>query len=123
MPLADHPIFPTVWAMRRDQFAATIVTHPINKESTALKLITIAATAAVVALPVAANAAAQPTGPTGSTARKCHTSYKLKCLNPNAYDYDCIGGRGNGPLYTGLVRVVGPDVFRLDADHDGWGCE
>jgi hypothetical protein len=112
--------------MRRDQFAATIVTHPINnnKESTALKkLITIAATAAVVSLPVAANAAAQPTGPTGSTARKCHPSYKLKCLIPNAYDYDCIGGRGNGPLYTGLVRVVGPDVFRLDADHDGWGCE
>lgn len=24
---------------------------------------------------------------------------------------------------TGRVRVVGPDVFRLDADHDGWGCE
>jgi hypothetical protein len=64
-----------------------------------------------------ANAAAGPTGP------KCHPSYKLKCLKPNAYDYDCIGGRGNGPLYTGLVKVVGPDVFRLDTDHDGWGCE
>jgi resuscitation-promoting factor RpfB len=37
--------------------------------------------------------------------------------------YDCIGGGGNGPKYTGKVRVVGPDVFRLDADHDGWGCE
>jgi hypothetical protein len=55
--------------------------------------------------------------------RKCHPSYKLKCLDPNAYDYDCIGGSGNGPKYTGLVKVVGPDVFRLDADHDGWGCE
>jgi hypothetical protein len=84
------------------------------------KLITIAAAAAAVALPVAANAAARPTGPTG---RKCHPSYKLKCLKPNAYDYDCIGGSGNGPLYTGLVKVVGRDVFRLDADHDGWGCE
>lgn len=84
------------------------------------KLITIAAAAAVLALPAAADAAAQPTG---STARKCHPSYKLKCLNPNAYDYDCIGGSGNGPLYTGLVKVVGPDVFRLDTDHDGWGCE
>ena len=63
------------------------------------------------------------TGSTGSTALKCHPSYKLKCLKPNAYDYDCIGGRGNGPLYTGLVKVVGRDVFRLDADHDGWGCE
>jgi hypothetical protein len=56
-------------------------------------------------------------------AKRCHPSYKLKCLNPNASDYDCAGGSGNGPYYTGLVKVVGPDVFRLDADHDGWGCE
>ena len=55
--------------------------------------------------------------------RRCHSSYKLKCLDPKASDYDCLGGSGNGPKYTGLVRVVGPDVFRLDADHDGWGCE
>jgi hypothetical protein len=58
-----------------------------------------------------------------ATKAKCHPSYRLKCLKPNAYDYDCVGGSGNGPLYTGLVKVVGPDVFRLDADHDGWGCE
>ena len=62
-------------------------------------------------------------GPSAQTARKCHPSYKLKCLKPNASDYDCIGVSGNGPYYTGLVKVVGPDVFRLDADHDGWGCE
>jgi len=55
--------------------------------------------------------------------KKCHPSYKGACLNPNASDYDCIGGSGNGPYYTGKVRVVGPDVFRLDADGDGWGCE
>jgi hypothetical protein len=54
---------------------------------------------------------------------RCHPSYKLRCLDPNASDYDCIGGSGNGPKYTGLVKVVGRDVFRLDADHDGWGCE
>jgi hypothetical protein len=58
-----------------------------------------------------------------ATQRRCHPSYKLKCLDPNASDYDCIGGSGNGPKYTGLVKVVGRDVFRLDADHDGWGCE
>ena len=58
-----------------------------------------------------------------ATKRRCHPSYKLKCLDPNASDYDCIGGNGNGPKYTGLVKVVGRDVFRLDADHDGWGCE
>jgi hypothetical protein len=55
--------------------------------------------------------------------KKCHPSYTGACLDPNASDYDCIGGSGNGPKYTGRVRVVGPDVFRLDADHDGWGCE
>jgi hypothetical protein len=55
--------------------------------------------------------------------KKCHPSYTGACLDPTASDYDCIGGSGNGPKYTGTVRVVGPDVFRLDADHDGWGCE
>lgn len=55
--------------------------------------------------------------------RKCHPSYKGKCLKINAGDYDCIGGSGDGPNYTGRVRVVGKDVFRLDADNDGIGCE
>jgi len=58
-----------------------------------------------------------------SAKRKCHPSYKGACLDPYASDYDCIDGSGNGPKYTGVVRVVGPDVFRLDRDHDGWGCE
>lgn len=55
--------------------------------------------------------------------RKCHPSYKGKCLKMGAGDYDCIGGSGDGPNYTGRVRVVGTDVFRLDADKDGVGCE
>jgi hypothetical protein len=58
-------------------------------------------------------------GPTTS----CHPSYEGACLDPNASDYDCAGGSGNGPSYTGPVRVVGPDVFRLDADGDGYACE
>ena len=33
------------------------------------------------------------------------------------------GGSGNGPLYTGTVRVVGPDEYDLDRDGDGVGCE
>ena len=67
--------------------------------------------------------AAAQTAASAPEKRRCHPSYKLKCLDPRASDYDCIGGSGNGPKYTGLVKVVGPDVFRLDADHDGWGCE
>lgn len=69
----------------------------------------------------------KPTTPTGTSsptpARNCHPSYVGACLNPNASDYDCEGGSGNGPYYTGPVRVVGPDVFGLDADGDGYGCE
>lgn len=53
----------------------------------------------------------------------CHPSYTGACLDPNASDYDCIGGSGNGPKYTGKVYVVGPDVFGLDRDGDGIGCE
>jgi hypothetical protein len=53
----------------------------------------------------------------------CHPSYIGACLDPDASDYDCVGGSGNGPKYTGRVTVVGPDVFDLDRDGDGIGCE
>ena len=53
----------------------------------------------------------------------CHPSYAGACLDPDASDYDCAGGSGNGPKYTGRVTVVGPDVFDLDRDNDGIGCE
>lgn len=56
-------------------------------------------------------------------AQSCHPSYQGACLNPSASDYDCAGGSGNGPYYTGPVTVVGPDVFGLDRDGDGYGCE
>jgi micrococcal nuclease len=60
---------------------------------------------------------------TQTNSRRCHPSYVGACLDPNAYDYDCAGGSGNGPQYTGPVRVVGPDDFGLDADGDGYACE
>jgi hypothetical protein len=52
----------------------------------------------------------------------CHQSYAGPCLDPYASDYDCRGRGGDGPLYTGRVTVVGPDVFGLDRDNDGAGC-
>jgi resuscitation-promoting factor RpfB len=61
-----------------------------------------------------------PPAPSGSN---CHPSYSGACLDPNASDYDCAGGTGDGPKYTGYVTVVGPDVFGLDSDGDGAGCE
>ena len=33
------------------------------------------------------------------------------------------GGSGNGPKYTGPVRVTGSDPYDLDRDGDGVGCE
>lgn len=44
------------------------------------------------------------------------------CLPP-ASDYDCSGGSGDGPKYTGFVTVTGSDPYGLDADGDGAGCE
>lgn len=54
---------------------------------------------------------------------ECDPNYSGACLNPNSSDYDCEGGSGNGPDYTGTVTVVGEDHYGLDADGDGIGCE
>ncbi|HUC00942.1 MAG TPA: hypothetical protein VMS11_14060 [Solirubrobacterales bacterium] len=56
-------------------------------------------------------------------ASECDPNYAGACLNPYSSDYDCEGGSGNGPDYTGEVAVVGEDHFGLDADSDGVGCE
>ncbi len=46
------------------------------------------------------------------------------CLPP-ASDYDCAGGNGNGPAYTGRVSVDHSygDKYDLDRDGDGVGCD
>jgi beta-lactam-binding protein with PASTA domain len=53
----------------------------------------------------------------------CDPSYEGACLDPTASDYDCAGGSGDGPEYTGTVTVVGDDHFDLDRDGDGVGCQ
>ena len=58
--------------------------------------------------------------PEGS--RSCDPNY-VPCV-PIAEDVDCAGGSGNGPAYVeGPVRVVGTDIYGLDRDGDGIGCE
>lgn len=43
---------------------------------------------------------------------------------PIASDVDCAGGRGDGPAYVkGPVKVIGKDIYRLDRDGNGIGCE
>lgn len=45
------------------------------------------------------------------------------CLHDGIGDYDCKGS-GNGPNFVeGPIKVVGPDQFHLDRDHDGIACE
>ncbi|HST42511.1 MAG TPA: excalibur domain-containing protein [Conexibacter sp.] len=72
-----------------------------------------------------ASAARADAGPSAAAAkRSCHPNYRGRCLKPNASDYDCAGGSGNGPYYvSGPFRVVGSDPFRLDSDRDGIACE
>jgi hypothetical protein len=65
-----------------------------------------------------------PPPPTTASSRNCDPSYPDVCLDPNAEDYDCAGGSGNGPRYvSGPIRVRPPDPFDLDREGDGWGCE
>lgn len=63
--------------------------------------------------------AAKPAAPSGD----CDPNYTGACV-PIASDVDCAGGSGNGPAYVrGPVTVVGTDIYKLDSDHDGIGCE
>lgn len=91
------------------------VAVPINTEA---KSVTKPSTAPV---PVA-KPAPRPVAAETKPASNCHPGYS-GCLKMNAGDYDCKGGSGNGPNYTGKVEVYGSDPFGLDRDNDGWGCE
>ena len=60
-----------------------------------------------------------PTRPAGN----CNPNYS-PCVPNDPVDVDCKGGGGNGPSYVdGPVRVIGNDVYGLDKDGDGIGCE
>lgn len=53
---------------------------------------------------------------------QCDPNYS-GCV-PIASDVDCAGGPGNGPAYVkGPVKVIGQDIYGLDKDRDGIGCE
>ena len=58
----------------------------------------------------------------GAHPSQCDPNYS-GCV-PIASDVDCEGGKGNGPAYVkGPVRVIGEDIYGLDKDRDGIGCE
>ena len=53
---------------------------------------------------------------------QCDPNYS-GCV-PIASDVDCTGGSGNGPAYVrGPVKVIGKDIYGLDKDGNGIGCE
>lgn len=53
----------------------------------------------------------------------CDSNYSGACV-PIASDVDCASGSGNGPAYVaGPVTVIGNDIYGLDNNHDGTGCE
>jgi hypothetical protein len=59
----------------------------------------------------------------GSDSSSCDPNYSGACV-PIARDVDCAGGSGNGPAYvSGPVTVVGKDIYGLDRDGNGIGCE
>ena len=67
----------------------------------------------------------EPAAAAAASGGRCHSSYEGTCIPPDVSDADCAGGSGNGPWYVqeSNIRVVGPDVFDLDRDGNGIGCE
>jgi flagellar hook assembly protein FlgD len=61
-----------------------------------------------------------------STPSNCTPGYSPCLVYHGGADYDCAGGSGNGPYYTspGVVYTVkGSDIYGLDANGNGLGCE
>ena len=86
----------------RELLSESITTPPVSEETT------IGTYVEPVVQPAASN---------------CDSNYSGACV-PIASDVDCAGGSGNGPAYvSGPVYVVGSDIYRLDGDGDGVGCE
>lgn len=58
-----------------------------------------------------------------TSSSNCDPNYTGACV-PIASDVDCAGGTGNGPAYVkGPVYVIGVDIYDLDRDGNGIGCE
>jgi uncharacterized membrane protein YuzA (DUF378 family) len=68
-------------------------------------------------------AATQPAPKPVQSSSGCDPNYSGACV-PIASDVDCGGGSGNGPAYVyGVVNVIGKDIYDLDRNGDGYGCE
>ncbi len=83
---------------------------------------TVEKPAAPPAPPVVQPAPKPVPAPVPAPASNCDPNY-TGCV-PIASDVDCAGGSGNGPAYvSGPVKVIGSDIYKLDSNGDGVGCE
>jgi hypothetical protein len=135
-PKEDGPVQTSATGAVEDDlpFAAPTSTtaEVIRTTTTVAPTTAVAPTTTTTAAPTTTTAAPTttqappPPPPTTAAAmparsNSCHPSYD-PCV-PSASDVDCAGGSGNGPAYTGTVRVIGPDEYDLDRDGDGIGSE
>jgi hypothetical protein len=96
--------------------SATPVRTPATSASPASSPSSSAASSSAAAPPVTVMTTTQP-------APVCDPNYSGACV-PIASDVDCAGGSGNGPAYVrGPVYVIGTDIYDLDRDGNGVGCE
>jgi hypothetical protein len=78
---------------------------------------------ATYASELAAKRAEEEAAQATASSEECDSNYEGACLKPDSSDYDCAGGSGDGPDYTGPVQSVGDDPYDLDRDGDGSACE
>jgi hypothetical protein len=118
--LADRGLRGTVRYQTTNRYrAGTVISQ--SRRTGAGVLPDSAITLVVAKAPPPPQTTAPPPPPTAPP-RNCDPSYPDVCLDPNASDYDCAGGSGNGPRYVeGPIQVRPPDPFGLDADGDGVG--
>lgn len=98
----------------RKIISENITVHPITK-------IVLVGTKVVTVSPPPVQTP-NPTPPQ-TPVSNCDPNYSGACV-PIASDVDCAGGSGNGPAYVkGPVYVIGVDIYDLDRDGNGVGCE
>ncbi len=95
----------------------------MNQQVNAPLILVFSGVAALSGTVIVSTPAAHSIPVTKSPGSSCDSNYSGACV-PVARDVDCAGGSGNGPEYvSGPVTVVGEDVYGLDRDGDGVGCD
>ena len=109
-------------------FLCMVSAAACNSEASARVEISAQANGFLSSAPEAAPAAESKSRPLAliapppSSAAACDPNYD-PCV-PIDSDVDCQGGSGNGPSYVrGPVRVIHRDIYDLDRNNDGIGCE